>query len=940
MKKFMILFTVIYLLFLGSGLFGTITHIYNDNHLENDYTFTDTVYIHVGGGFHNTGGNHTLTFNSTVINEGIIYDGENSLIVVAKGDIVNSGSWTNYQTSLSESADQHISMSGSGSISSDYFYNYKSSGDVLIDSDISFSNCIIDFQSMKDFSFNGAYTLNIAGGKLYRTTVTGVSGSVLNMSGDAYLQNVDTENMELQGDCQINENVTFSGTTTNTDTLRNRNAYQNWGTLTVNNTFINNGIISDNGSYLLRMSITGDATNNGTWNNWRITLTGISDQHFSCLGYNSFSVLSFYGNTSRGNIYFDTDIEFVGTDINLNEDNVILQSGNTFSLCGGSLHNGTFDNAVLNMSSGAYTYDMYIDNAVLNMSGDSYLRDMTAENTELQGDCQINANVTFGGTTTNTGTLRNRNAYQNPGNLTVNDTFINNGIISNNGSYNLVMYITGNITNNGTWNNLSINLTGTSDQHISSAADSVFTCTNFYNNNSGNIVADTDIAFSNVIIDFQNNGVFDFSNGNDLILYGGKLYRTTVTGAVLNMSGDTYLQDMTAENTELRGDCQINDNVTFSGTTTNTGTLRNRNAYQNPGNLTVNDTFINNGIILNNGSYILRMNITGDVTNNGTWNNYQTKFTGTTNQTISLENGNYITSDVRFVSDVTGSAYQWNHDSVPLDSPNFNGETAVELDWNVPVNGDYTGTYNCVIDDTLTSRDLIVTEPAPPVMEMTLVSADSIAYGNLYVGQNQISEVVIRNDGNVDLSVSDVSFSAGSSSSFSFTYDNLNETIDAGSSDTIFVKFEPDAEGNFTGTLNITNNSTNNPVIQIALSGRGEYDEIPAPQNVQVVLDSQNATINWDAVTQTVHGIPVTPDFYVINYSEIPQSNPDDYYHLTATTDLSIVHIRVIQFAPQMFYQVIAIRDYNGEYGSKSRMKKFQTNKITWGKYKKIIGEK
>ena len=93
-------------------------------------------------------------------------------------------------------------------------------------------------------------------------------------------------------------------------------------------------------------------------------------------------------------------------------------------------------------------------------------------------------------------------------------------------------------------------------------------------------------------------------------------------------------------------------------------------------------------------------------------------------------------------------------------------------------------------------------------------------------------------------------------------------------------------------------------------------------------MDGGDATISWDAVTQTVHGIPVTIDFYVINYEDDPATIPGEYLHLAITTDLSYIHTGVVWFAPHMFYQVIAIRDYEGQY---SRLLNIpQTEQITW----------
>ncbi len=220
------------------------------------------------------------------------------------------------------------------------------------------------------------------------------------------------------------------------------------------------------------------------------------------------------------------------------------------------------------------------------------------------------------------------------------------------------------------------------------------------------------MSFTGTNVNFQNTGSLDLSAGYNLNISGNYLYQTLVlggNGATVNFSGNAYMQEITADNIILDG------TLIHKGTSTYTGSLINIGTIINPewdtGVLNINGDMTNNGIISNWNNRTVTLNITGNVVNDGTWDNNLTKFTGTSDQTIFMENGNYLTGDVRFVSDVTGAGYQWNFDSEPLDSPNFAGETTVELDWNVPVSGDYVGTYNCDVSSRTLSRSIIVNEP-------------------------------------------------------------------------------------------------------------------------------------------------------------------------------------------------------------------------------------
>ena len=254
---------------------------------------------------------------------------------------------------------------------------------------------------------------------------------------------------------------------------------------------------------------------------------------------------------------------------------------------------------------------------------------------------------------------------------------------------------------------------------------------------------------------------------------------------------------------------------------------------------------------------------------------------------------------------------------------------AVSIDVHIYDN-DENGSYGEVLFDPWFVRNV----------EITLMSADPLDFGMVYYGLNETSPIVIQNDGTVDLLISEVTITNTQADIFEFVYDNLNVPIAPGEQDTIFVTFTPDAEQSYESILSIINNSSNQPLLEITLQGSGEYDEIPAPQNVIITMDDDNATISWDAVTETVHGIPVTPDLYVINYNDDPNANPEDYLHLTATTNLNHIHNYVVQFADQMFYQVIAIRDYEEQYTSRMTSVNQLEIKITWEDYKKLIGIK
>ncbi|MBI9037231.1 MAG: hypothetical protein JEY97_03790, partial [Bacteroidales bacterium] len=169
------------------------------------------------------------------------------------------------------------------------------------------------------------------------------------------------DNVVLQGPVHTSGNTCNSLIVTPNGSLKNTN-YP--ATITVN-TYINNeGTITDASNYYLYVHAKGDITQAGVWNNNTTDLIGSSEQYISCGAGNSFSGTYFNSNNNT-NIYFNTDVEFVGTQIILNDKNLIIQEGNTLKLTGGILLNGTVEvnNASIIMTNAAYLQNVDIENA-------------------------------------------------------------------------------------------------------------------------------------------------------------------------------------------------------------------------------------------------------------------------------------------------------------------------------------------------------------------------------------------------------------------------------------------------------------------------------------------------------------------------------------------------------------------------------------------------
>jgi len=88
------------------------------------------------------------------------------------------------------------------------------------------------------------------------------------------------------------------------------------------------------------------------------------------------------------------------------------------------------------------------------------------------------------------------------------------------------------------------------------------------------------------------------------------------------------------------------------------------------------------------------------------------------------------------------------------------------------------------------------------------------------------------------------------------------------------------------------------------------------PSGVSVnTANGVDAVINWEAVTQTIppYNSPITPDGYIVLYNETPYEDDQFYYFLGRSYTTTYTHHDVAEFRDQMFYKVLAYKNYRGD---------------------------
>jgi|GEM_PF-1206245 len=400
--------------------------------------------------------------------------------------------------------------------------------------------------------------------------------------------------------------------------------------LTVNGSVTNNGTIRNEGSSNgLVLRVKGIITHNGTWTIRRTELNGAGTQTLSAGSGKKFECTMMVDATARPPIVAVSDLAFTAG-FDLGKSTLDM---NSFAV--------TLYGSSANISNGTVNNAKDIVGKTVN-SANPNMNDITYDgNPTIKGRFRINTLVTFKGNVTIADTIESYYYYADPEKvLKIVGSLTNNGIIRNYGN-GLALNITGDVTNNGTWAHNRTDLSGSANQTLTLAPNKLFEAAFKVTDSLGMIVAGSNLATTGgfdlrkCVLDMKTYSLT--LQGSGATVYNGLVVNTKdIVGRTVN-SANPNMNDITYDgNPTIKGRFRINTLVTFKGNVTVADTIESYYYYADPekvlkivGNLT------NNGIIRNYGNG-LALNITGDVTNNGTWTHKRTDLSGSGNQTLTL----------------------------------------------------------------------------------------------------------------------------------------------------------------------------------------------------------------------------------------------------------------------------------------------------------------
>ncbi len=467
---------------------------------------------------------------------------------------------------------------------------------------------------------------NPAGGN-WNSTSTWQGGQIPGAADDVIITNGSTVSTILGIYNQCNDITVEEGATLINNGLSN-------ATLTVNGSLYHYGSIKNGVAFLtlvIRQNILFDGAE---WSNYKVTMQGAENRDitFATLKVFTGSLFSIEGTTRQINAL--SSLSFSGTAIDFNGSTLWMSDMDTLSVRGQSL-------TEIILTGNSYRFSMRAG-AVLSNS--------TLISPILQDTIRIGSNNVF---LENTATLSPNSVVMNFGSshtLNMNGSFTNQGTITD-GSNFLTLYITGQLIQEGVWENYATYLSGSTDQWITMGDGKWFSGKYFYNNYyPGKVIrAQSDLRFTGCILNMAN-GAAGGIRGDLSLPDEGKLSVFATTSIVyaarinlmsngnsahLHLTGGSYLQSFSNSCSVLKlyGRVLVGNNEFYLNNEIQVmDTLAN---YSLSGHvLYLTGTILNYGWIMN-GQSTLEMNINGSISHHGMeWSNYKIQLSGSGERTL------------------------------------------------------------------------------------------------------------------------------------------------------------------------------------------------------------------------------------------------------------------------------------------------------------------
>lgn len=290
------------------------------------------------------------------------------------------------------------------------------------------------------------------------------------------------------------------------------------------------------------------------------------------------------------------------------------------------------------------------------------------------------------------------------------------------------------------------------------------------------------------------------------------------------------LTDLSNNNTQ---NLRSNQNYTFNTGTSSVRTFELTIGVQTEPNIVVSPTSLNFGNVTVNTSSNLTLKI---------------KNTGSNNLSVTnIVSGNSVFT---FSGGTTYTIVP--NDSVTL-TVTFTPTAALTYSANLTITSN---------DPDQSSLDVPLSGTGTSLQPNITVNPNSLNFGNVAVGSNNSLSVTVSNDGQADLSVTNVILSNNV-----FTYSgNTSFTLAPGANSQLTIQFKPLNAVTYYGTLKIVSNSPGEDTVTVTLSGEGTTSSFSNKFNAGWSLMSIPLTPNNPSASNVI-GTVINP-FYLFGFND------------------------------------------------------------------------
>ena len=280
------------------------------------------------------------------------------------------------------------------------------------------------------------------------------------------------------------------------------------------------------------------------------------------------------------------------------------------------------------------------DNAIAG-DADSYIHYFnnqrpTFNDIHIKGETITNARLTIKGKIVIDDTLRILNNLTSSLSATVSGDITNKGaLLTNNHGYVIDWECSGNVRNEGVWDDHNLTLTGNVSHTLYTDLNTMFSPGYFYALD-GTVVSDSSLRFDDIQVQIRK---LVLQPGHDLYL---QLNTTFMVDSLIGNHNNLYCNDASQlryaptsgsapvyENINLFGTARLNTHIEFLNSVVVEGTLTQVDNYNNNRNVTVKGDIENKGSVsVNNWGYGLHFYIEGNLKNSGDWESGYVEFTG------------------------------------------------------------------------------------------------------------------------------------------------------------------------------------------------------------------------------------------------------------------------------------------------------------------------